>query len=158
MLLMLRYKNILKDHETSDRYIEGEMQTLNLMQKQKEVQCDPLVVQAKDTQANVWSIYDAFAEDELAGEVCLGVPTVLGLWKALASQRIQQHSDAPRAKDRLIACCPHNFPQDQDDAAVVAATALNSTQLAAMSGHATRVEGARSMAGTINGSAGGSQM
>lgn len=60
---------MLKDHEASDRFVEGEMQTLNLLQKQKEVQCLPCNYEDKDVQANVWAIYDAHAEQETNAEV-----------------------------------------------------------------------------------------
>eukprot|EP00873_Tetraselmis_striata_P018619 jgi/Tetstr1/438883/TSEL_027391.t2 len=63
-----RYQKVLKDHEASDRFVEGEMQTLNLLQKQKEVQCLPCNYEDKDVQANVWAIYDAHAEQETNAE------------------------------------------------------------------------------------------
>jgi len=63
-----RYKKTLKDHESSDRFVESEMQTLNLMQKQKEVQSTPLACHTRETQANHWAIHDALQELEDGSE------------------------------------------------------------------------------------------
>jgi hypothetical protein len=72
-----RYKALVKEHERSDRFATGETQTLNLMQKQKEVQCDPMPTQSKESQANEWSIYDTYAASEQTGEVRLIAPPSL---------------------------------------------------------------------------------
>ncbi|NWV01076.1 WDR78 protein, partial [Upupa epops] len=53
------YSDVCKSRAGSDRFVEKMMQTLNRATKNKEVQCDDVLVEEKGTMATSWDLFDS---------------------------------------------------------------------------------------------------
>ncbi|NXA23148.1 WDR78 protein, partial [Ibidorhyncha struthersii] len=54
------YVDICKNRPGNDRFVEKMMQTINGAAKNKEVQCDKIIMEDKGTMATSWDLYDSF--------------------------------------------------------------------------------------------------
>ncbi|NXN75688.1 WDR78 protein, partial [Himantopus himantopus] len=54
------YVDICKNRPGNDRFVEKMMQTINGAAKNKEVQCDKIIVEDKGMMATSWDLYDSF--------------------------------------------------------------------------------------------------
>ncbi|KAL0034596.1 hypothetical protein WJX79_009843 [Trebouxia sp. C0005] len=63
-----KYKDLLSQREGSDRFVDAEAQTVEHLQKAKEVQCTKSSATSTEVQAFTWDINDSMYSDELTGE------------------------------------------------------------------------------------------
>ncbi|DBA79036.1 TPA: hypothetical protein ACH3X1_008899 [Trebouxia sp. C0004] len=63
-----KYKGLLSQREGSDRFVDAEAQTVEYLQKAKEVQCTKSSAASTEVQAFTWDINDSMYSDELTGE------------------------------------------------------------------------------------------
>ncbi|NXJ32466.1 WDR78 protein, partial [Ciconia maguari] len=59
------YVDICKNRPGNDRFVEKMMQTINGAVKNKEVQCDKIIMEDKGVMATSWDLYDSFNVSEI---------------------------------------------------------------------------------------------
>uniref|UniRef100_A0A663M162 Dynein axonemal intermediate chain 4 n=1 Tax=Athene cunicularia TaxID=194338 RepID=A0A663M162_ATHCN len=59
------YVDICKNRPGNDRFVEKMMQTINGAVKNKEVQCDKIIMEDKGLMATSWDLYDSFNPSEI---------------------------------------------------------------------------------------------
>ncbi|KFQ94012.1 WD repeat-containing protein 78, partial [Nipponia nippon] len=59
------YVDICKNRPGNDRFVEKMMQTINGAAKNKEVQCDKIIMEDKGTMVTSWDLYDSFNVSEI---------------------------------------------------------------------------------------------